>query len=923
LDPRIHFGEFENGLRFAWADNPEPDRRVYLRLHVDVGSLAEEESERGMAHFLEHMAFNGSEHFAAGELVGWFQERGMSFGADTNAHTNFSETLYKIDLPEADEASLAEGLLVLRDYADGLLLADEEIEAEKGVIDGEERERDSAGYRLYVRQLEKLCAGTRVATRSPIGTKEARDAFTGESVRAFYERWYRPENMTLVAVGDLDGLNPEGLFAAAFGDMAVPQAAPEEEPGRGTPPAYAFSFHLYEPEIPTVTLVAEVVVPYEDEPDNAATRLEDLSLNVARAMINLRFSELVKEEGAPFIGASAGDGGAFELFDGEGLYVTAAPEKWEEALAFCEQELRRALRHGFQGAELDEVRADVLRSLDEAVDREPTAHSKSLLSSIVNAAEERYVPMNAADRRALVRPAVEALTTEACHLALVQAWDRGELSLYALGGLDLRDASGNSTDTLRLASVWDASTRVAVEAPEVIETNSFAYASRLDRAGTVAENEYVEDLDLHLVRFENGVRLNIKATDYKEKQILLRLRVGEGQLTLEPDRAAVAWVADQIFTAGGLGAHSSDDLRRLMAGRQVGIGFSVGEDAFVLNGGTTAEDLLLEFELACAWLTDPGWRPDGLVQLRRQLPQLFESLLHIHQGPQLTVFDRALHGGDPRFGLPDREAIEDVEMDDLRTWLAEHLRLGELEITVVGDLDVEDTITHAAQTFGLLEMRQDLGDFDERRSVPATVTGLIQDHTIDTEVPRSAVHVVFPTTDGFDVVRRRSLFFLGYLLSDRLRIEVRERLGVAYSPRASADSSRVYRGLGTITIEAGADPALAAKVLEACLNVADGMARGGIEADEVDRMREPILKQLRDGRRSNSFWLSLLDEAQTDGKSLDNIRSLDAFYVGIGPEDLVPLAREYLTRERASVLLVSPQTDEADDPIEAGSPKEE
>ncbi|MEQ1892972.1 MAG: pitrilysin family protein, partial [Planctomycetota bacterium] len=192
VDPRIRFGALDNGLRYAWAANPEPKERVYLRLHVDVGSYAEEENERGLAHFLEHMAFNGSKNFPAGTLIEWFQRHGMSFGADTNAHTSFSETVYKLDLPNADAATIREGLKVLRDFADGLLLAAEEIEREKGVIDGEQRERDSAAWRVQVKQLETLFAGTRVPERLPIGTAEIRALFTAESVRAFYEKWYRP-----------------------------------------------------------------------------------------------------------------------------------------------------------------------------------------------------------------------------------------------------------------------------------------------------------------------------------------------------------------------------------------------------------------------------------------------------------------------------------------------------------------------------------------------------------------------------------------------------------------------------------------------------------------------------------------------------------------------------------------------------------
>jgi len=180
VDQRIHYGSLPNGMRFAWADNPEPNDRVYLRLHVNAGSFGETDTELGMAHFLEHMAFNGSENFEPGTLIEWFQEHGMSFGADTNAHTIFSETVYKLDMPDRDEATLRDGLKVMRDFAGGLDLLEAEVQAEKGVIDGEQRERDSAGFRAFVQVLNRQFAGTRYAVRMPIGTKEVRDEFTAE-----------------------------------------------------------------------------------------------------------------------------------------------------------------------------------------------------------------------------------------------------------------------------------------------------------------------------------------------------------------------------------------------------------------------------------------------------------------------------------------------------------------------------------------------------------------------------------------------------------------------------------------------------------------------------------------------------------------------------------------------------------------------
>ncbi|HZL99383.1 MAG TPA: pitrilysin family protein, partial [Planctomycetota bacterium] len=222
-NPRIRFGALDNGLRYAWMVNGEPKQRCYLRLHVNAGSLAEEDDEQGLAHVLEHMAFNGSEHFPPGTLVEWFQKHGMAFGADTNASTGFSETIYKLDLPRSDEETLREGLTMLSDVAHGLLLLPEEVADELGVIDGEERERDSAGFRAAIAELKDQFAGSRVAARVPIGVKEVRAKFTAESERAFYEKWYRPEHMTLVIVGDLGALDPAPLIEEFFAGIPAPE----------------------------------------------------------------------------------------------------------------------------------------------------------------------------------------------------------------------------------------------------------------------------------------------------------------------------------------------------------------------------------------------------------------------------------------------------------------------------------------------------------------------------------------------------------------------------------------------------------------------------------------------------------------------------------------------------------------------------
>lgn len=906
VDPRIHFGALDNGLRFAWARNSEPHERCYVRLHVDAGSLAETDSQNGMAHFLEHMVFNGSENFAPGMLIEWFQEQGMSFGADTNAHTNFSETVYKLDLPRSDGETLRSGLRVLRDFADGALLEEAEVQAEKGVIDGEEREYDSADYRVMLRALGQLYDGTRIPERMIIGTPAVRKAFTAESVGAFYRAWYRPENMTVVIVGDLGELDPQALIEESFGDMAVPEEPVALEPALGEPTMDGLFFHVHEPEIARVSISLERLRPWEDKRADTATLRGELPLTMARAMLNLRLRELAKKEGTPFLAARTTPAGGLHVFDGESLAISAEPPAWAEALAAADYELRRAIQFGFQPAELDEVRSDFLRALDEAVERAKTADSRSILREILAACERRAVPTDAQTEYELYAPALAKLTVEQCHDAFVEAWSRGEWALHTSGALDLGD---EAEATLRAA--LELARQREVEKGEAIDVGAFAYASDPDGRGEIAVREEVEDLDFTRVEFANGVRMNVKRTDFKDRQILVSAQIGEGGLTLAPEDYPVQWVADAVFNGGGLGAHSEDELRRLTAGRRVGVGFDVGQDAFTLSGpqsGTTADDLLLQFELMCAYLTDPGWRDEGLRQLRERLPSVFEDLRHRPQGPLYLAFFPELFSGDMRLiGLPPRAAIEAVDVGQVRDWLTPILSDAPVELTVVGDLDPDEAIDLAARTFGRLPRRRALDPHDERRRVKALRAGLEVHATVETKVAKASIFLVIPTSDGLETTRRRSLVFLGNeVLQDRLRVEIREKLGASYAPASRAQVSAVFPGLGMIVVTVVCDVDAVDSTLAACRKVVADLAQNGVEHEQVERLLEPIQAQLRDGLRTNGYWQAGLAEVGRRAGALDDLRSVEAFYEELPAKELSELAARDLRVDQASVLVVTP-----------------
>jgi zinc protease len=901
VDPRIRFGSLANGMRYAWMANAEPHERCYVRLHVDAGSLAETDDEQGIAHFLEHMAFNGTRDYPGTTLVEWFQRHGMGFGADSNASTSFSETIYELDLPRSDAEMLGEGLHVLRQFTDALTLDPKEVEDEKGVIDAEERERDSAAWRAQKEQLQRLLAGTRVAERLPVGVREVRQRFTAEKIRAFWQHWYRPDLMTLVVVGDLGDLDPTAAIEAAFASLPRPSTPRPAEPPLGTPTFAETTFAIHAPELPTESISLQRLIPWREEPATVANWTKDLALEHARDMLDLRFSEIAKRADATFLGANAGDAEILRVADGEELSVGSQPERWRDALATCTRELRRALEFGFQPAELDEIRANELRGLAEAVQREGTRKSTDYAAEILSAAEDPTVPADSKTLQAILAPAIEALTVEQCAEAFRTAWSQGTQTLTAVGSLDL---GPQAADELRAA--LEAATATPLEAPAAITAATFDYPAAETPAPVASRTRHAE-IDTEEIRFANGVRLLAKKTDFQQRQILLELDLGEGQLTIAPSQAALGWVLPQVFEAGGLGRHSQDDLRRIFAGKDVSASFGVSESAFVLRGSTSPEDLLLECQLLTAYVADPGWRPEGFGQFQRQLPELYAGLEHQLQGPLVLEFLPALYGGDTRFGLPPRAEVEAVTLDQLRDFMTPIEADAPITLTVVGDVDLAALEAAVGRTLGRLPARRELRRLDEARRLQGPRPGLRMQRTIESQVAKALVIAMFPTSDGLDPVRRRNLAFLGEVYNDRLRVEVREKLGASYSPQADSVTSTTYPGDGAIRAQAIADPAGITALRDTCLAVARDLARTGVTDEEVERLRSPLLNQLRDARRQNGFWLAQISDAHSREEALKELVGAEEHYKKTSAADLSPLAKKWLEPERAAVLVVQPK----------------
>jgi len=902
-DPAAQFGALPNGLRYVVRPNHEPKDRASLRLLVLSGSLEEREDQRGLAHFLEHMAFNGSTHYAPGTLVEYFQRMGMNFGGDTNAWTSYDHTGYQIELPNTKPDTIAQGLQVFADFAGGLLLTPEMITKERPIILSEKRTRDSVEYREFVASFEFLLGDTLFPRREPIGLAPVIEQAQRDRFVSLYNDWYRPERMVVIVVGDIDPAAVEQQIAAAFGAVA------DRAPGPSLPDyghvatalGLRTAYHA-EPEAPATDVSIDVMAPYAYQPDTSSLRLRHLTRDLAVAMLNRRLEILSKKEGAPFIRGNASVQESFNFFRDAGIDITCPPGQWQAALALGEQELRRALQFGFTAAELREAVANTRNALQQAAATASTRRSPALVREIIDTLVERTVFTNPAQDLALYGPALDKVTPDDCANALRVVFSPPGRYVMVEGNAHLEGDAPAA-----IAAAYESAHAVAIQPPEALSSDVFAYTD-FGPPGKIVERTYVPDLDLTLVRFANGVRVNLKKTPFEANQIRLSARVGAGQLVEPADKPGLAFFSDLTFGPGGFGRHSEDDLQRILAGKNVGVEFQVGVDALTFSGKTTREDLLLECELLAAHLTDPGYRPESLRVATKNIDEIYNELAHTPAGPLQVEVPRLLANGDPRFGLPSRAAAQSRTLGEEKAWLSPQLGSGPIEIGIVGDFDPEAALAALARTVGALPPRQPKPAYAAERIVHFPAQTFAKDYAVPTAIPKTTVALYWPTTDGMDVHIARRLSVLANVLDDRLRVKIREQLGGAYDPAAASEPSDAYPGYGMLLAEVTVDPVRAQEIANAIVAVAADLQANGVTADELARAKQPILTALRESDRTNGYWLTaVLSRCQEFPQRLDWARTRTSDITAITQADLNALAKAYLAAGRVFRVIVSPE----------------
>ncbi len=896
-----HFGRLDNGLRYIIRRNNRPENTALVRMEVNTGSIDERPEERGFAHFVEHMAFNGSTHVPEGEMVKLLERQGLAFGADTNASTGFEQTQYKLNLPRADIGLLDTALMLMRETASELTIGKDAVDRERGVVLSERRVRNNYGLKNTVDGLEFALPDALLPKRLPIGTVETLESATAEGLRAFWQREYTPADTVVVVVGDFDPALVEAKILERFADWApAPQT---QQPDAGpVDPDYRGQTDIYLDPALTENVTILRHAPYIDTPDTLAQRRRTLLRYVGSRILGRRLNRLQRSEDPPFRGVNISTRDFFEDARTTELSVSSEDGAWKRALDAAIDEYRRAMIYGFTEAEIAEQLSNVRSALTNAAANSATRSNDAFVAQAFAIAQGESIPDNPADQLSRFEQAVEGVTPATVLEEMRAYFINLDEPLVRFTG---KAAPIGGADALRSA----VSAAFARELSPPAETASadFAYAD-FGPASAIVSDTRASRLDIREIRFANGVRLNLKPTDLEDDRISIRVAIDGGQMLGSRDNPLAVELGG-LLSSGGLGQHSRDELQTILAGRSVSASFGVGSETFNSAATTTRRDLELQLQLLAALVSDPGYRPEGLGSWRQGLDDFF-ARLDKTPGSAFGEASRAiLSDDDPRFTRQPVEAYRALDFEKLKTTISDRLKNGAIEIGLVGDFDEEEAIRLVGATFGALPAREnDFRPYEAQRNIRVfTGNRGVKMVGHKGEADQAIIRLVWPTTDDrdWDVTSRLSLLArVGNLL---LTQKLREELGQSYSPSVSSDQSSTYRGYGTFSMGAAVDVAQIDAAKAAMTQVVDQLRAGPPDADLIQRARQPLLESLDNRLKSNGGWMGLVERAQSEADDIERFTTAKARYEAMTGKDLHALALQYLAPEDAVEFRVVPE----------------
>lgn len=907
VDKEVRIGKLDNGLTYYIRHNEYPKNQVDFYIAQKVGSILEEDNQRGLAHFLEHMCFNGTRNFPGSSMIKWLESVGVKFGYNLNAYTSVDETVYRISSVPTERIGVQDScLMILSDWADGLLLEGKEIDEERSVIHEEWRSQLPPNMRIMEKLLPEIYPDSRYGHRLPIGTMEVVDNFPHQALRDYYETWYRPDLQGIVVVGDIDVDRIEGKIKEMFSKIEKP-----------VNPAERVYFPVADNEKPIVAFgsdkeqdkyVSQIMFKYDALPDSLKGTMADVTtaylLDMAQMMLQVRLNEQGQKADAPFAAASAFYGEFIMAKTKQAFQFAMLPKgnSFDEGLKAVYREALRAKRGGFTATEYARCRTEYLSQLEKAYNNRNQQENKTLAESYVrNFIDKKPIPGIETEYQ-MMSMIVNQIPVEAVNQVFSQIVS--DKNLVVLGMMPAREGEScpKDEDILALLSQVEAENI----APYVDNVKDEPLVSELPAAGKVVKENVLSDFGAKEWILSNGAKVILKKTDFKADEINMMAVAKGGTSVYGNDKAADLMFMPAVLEQHGLGSFTNSELTKLMAGKQVSLKVSLDDYVRRLSGNTTPKDLKTYMEMIYMTFTGLTVTPDeftamqnlykGLIQNQAQNPNfVFQKKVqeYLYSSPNKQVF-----------GVSD---IEKANREDILSIIREQLaNAAEFTFVFSGNFDEAELKALVEQYIATLPSVK--GKKQELKHSPAVEIksgNEEKEFSLKMEVPQGSAAVIISGKMPYSFKNRLMASMSAQIISARLLSEVREKEGAVYSIYTQGSQDRLSEVSVVYQTIFQVKPEKKDRALEIIRSEFEKLAKE-TPVEELDKVKEFMVKQITGDEQTNSYWCSMM--AGNELLPSEVCVKAEQVIQSITPKEISGYVNEVMKQNNYRVLVMMPES---------------
>lgn len=906
VDPQVRYGKLPNGLTYYIRHNEQPKERADFYIAQNVGSMLEEDNQRGLAHFLEHMAFNGSKNFPDKGMDEFTQSIGMRMGENFNAYTSFDETVYMImNAPVTRESMVDSCLLILHDWSGFITLADSAIEKERGVIREEWRTRQDAQARIWEQQLPKIYPGSRYANRMPIGTIDVINNFKPDELRDYYHKWYRPDLQAIIIVGDINVDKVEAAVRKIFADIPAP-ANPAPRP----------AFEVPDNDMPLISIATDkeasntilsIFYKHDKMPQDMygtiAGLVKDYIQSVAATMMNERFSEMVQKANPPFVAAEAADGD-FMISKTKGAWSVAALVKDNEvdsAMNALVTETERVKQFGFTHSEYDRARINVLKLYESIYnDRDKQRNSSFTNEYVRHFTEGGYIPGIEAEY-ALISQIAQAVPVEQVN-KYIQDMIGDTNIVISLTGPEKEGITYPSDEEL-LRDFMKAQ-RIPVEAYKETVSDE-PLITQLPAPGKIIESKEDPLFGATVMTLGNGIKVILKHTDFKKDQILVTATSPGGSTLFGNKDIDNLKVFNDVIGLGGLGNFSATDLTKILAGKQVSCSTSLGMDSENVNGSSTPSDLETLFELIYLSFTSPRMDEEAYASFENRM---LAQLKNLELNPMVAFSDslnKAIYNNNPRAMRIEPADFGDISYPRIMEMYKE--RFGDASgfvFTFVGNVDTDSIRPLIEQYLATLPANGKIEQGNVKEVPPIRKGNYVNRFKRPMETPKASVVNFYSGQMDYNLENIITATMLKQVLDLVYTEKVREDEGGTYGVQTSARISSFPEGQTFLQAYFDTDPDKRERMNTIVRNELKRISDIGPNPEDFKKTQDNLLKRHAENLQENVYWLSTLDNYYYKGfdattKYVDTVNS-------ITPAKIQAFAKKLLDQGNSVEVVMEP-----------------